>query len=167
MRSIHLAALCCCLATLLSAAGAGHAAGVVDVSFVAPERYTDAGDDGRTRTDNLARLSDHLVRLGQRFLGDGQSLTIEVLDVDLAGRMKPVGGRGELRVVNGRIDWPRMSLRYRLEAGGRVLQSGAESVADVNYLVGASTRHDADPLRYEKAMLDGWFKAHFAAAVAP
>ena len=164
MRSIRPTLNRCAVAAALLLAGAGHAAGVVDVSFVAPERFTDAGADSRSRDDNLARLSAHLAQLGQQHLAPGQSLKIEVLDVDLAGRLKPFGVRGDVRVVNGRVDWPRISLRYRLEAGGRELQSGTETLADMNYLFGTASRRDTDPLRYEKTMLDGWFKAHFAAA---
>ena len=164
MRNICRTLVRCAIVVALSLAGAAHAAGVVEVSFVTPERFTDAGDYGRSRDDNLARLSAHLAQLGQLYLAQGQSLAVDVLDVDLAGRVNPFGRRGDIRVVNGRVDWPRISLRYRLEAGGRELQSGTEMVVDMNYLQGAATRRDTDPLRYEKAMLDGWFKAHFAAA---
>ena len=60
-------------------------------------------------------------RLGRR-LPDGQTLTIAVLDLDLAGSLRPTP-TGELRVLRGGADWPSMSLRYTLQADGRTLAS--------------------------------------------
>lgn len=150
------------VAVLAAAAGPAAAAGSVQVSFAPSDRFVDAGDRGRQRTDNLLTLSLHLQRLGQRELPDGQSLKIEVLDVDLAGRMKPLRSGEQIRVVNGRVDWPRITLRWTLSAGGNPLRSGEETVADMNYLVRGVGRLDSDPLRHEKAMLDGWFRSRFA-----
>lgn len=50
--------------------------------------------------------------------------------------------------------------------GGKQVAGGEEWVADLNYTHGLSTRMDTDPLRYEKRMLNLWFKARFVDALA-
>lgn len=163
----NLSLLASAAATALALIAPAHAAGAVKVSFVQPERFTDAGYFGRDRADNLDALARYLQTLAARQLADGQTLDIQVLDVDLAGRMKPIGPRGDVRVLNGRVDWPRIKLHYSLEAGGQVLRSGDDSLADLNYLQHVPGRYDGDALHYEKVMLDAWFKARFAPAAAP
>jgi len=87
-----------------------------------------------------------------------------VLDVDLAGYMKPLmHSAREVRVTRGAADWPKFKVRYALEANGAQLKSAEEVVADMNY-----GRHgqidiysNRDPLRFEKQMLDNWFWARF------
>jgi Protein of unknown function (DUF3016) len=88
-------------------------------------------------------------------------LRIEVVDVDLAGQMKPGHTLNDLRVVTGQADWPSIQLRYVLEAGGQTLSSGDERLSDLNYLGYAGRLQPGDPLRYEKKMIDDWFKARF------
>jgi hypothetical protein len=58
----------------------------VQVRFINPERYTDAGSSGaRSRDATLAEFRTHLQRLGERFPAPGQNLTIDVLNIDPAG----------------------------------------------------------------------------------
>src|SRR5262249_16494318 len=79
----------------------------VEVSFIHPERYTDAGFGSSETQANCDEIARHLERLGQRYLGTGQDLKIDVLDVDLAGR--PHIGVGDFRVMRSSgADWPRM-----------------------------------------------------------
>ncbi len=76
----------CCVAAMMSpeAANAG-----IKVSFIEPERYTDAGlhseYGAKSRSATLTGIQQHLERLGERYLKPGQDLTIEVIDIDLAG----------------------------------------------------------------------------------
>jgi len=139
-----------------------HAAGPVDVSFLPdPRQYTDPGRDPADAVRNEQTLARHLQGLGARWLPDGQQLRIEVLDLDLSGSLRPPrrAAIDEVRISHGGADVPRVKLRYTLSEGDRVLASGEETVTDLNYL-----RHGADiglnePLRTEKRMLEGWFKA--------
>jgi len=149
------------LAFCLAAAAASSAtAGVVEVSFIEPARFTDTGAMLWERQSNLNALAAYLQSLGQRLLPADQTLKIEVLDVDLAGDVRPFPRAGRvLRVVRGRADWPRIQLRYTLTADGKTLLSGEEKVADLNYMQGLDTSHGSEPLYYEKRMLEGWFKA--------
>jgi len=158
------AALALGFAGLLAATPAT-AAGTVQVQFVAPERFSDAGDVGRDREANLKRLAQHLQALGEHTLADGQTLRIEVLDVDLAGRVKHMGSRGDVRLLKGGADWPRIDLRYVLDTPGVATLRGEEHLADLNYLQQRPAQRLAEPLPYEKAMLDAWFKRRFATAL--
>lgn len=144
---------------------AAHAAGPVAVRFVEPQRFFDAGDPGIDRERNLRVIEDALAALGQRWLPAGQSLDIDVLDVDLAGRIKPNVGRTgqELRVLEGGADWPRIELRYTLRTGTQVLASGRETVSDMHYLDSGARLPDSGPLAHERRMLEAWFRGRFAA----
>lgn len=144
------------------AAGASLAAGTVTVSYPGQETYTDAGSGQLDREQTLRTLTLHLQSLGQR-LPDGQTLQVEVLDLDLAGDLRPRGGH-ELRVLRGGIDWPRATLRYTLWAGGRVLKSGQDRIADSDYLFNPRVGRDQSiALPYERRMLERWFSENFAA----
>jgi hypothetical protein len=138
------------------------AAGTVEVRFVEPENFTDAGHWQPDRDQNLRELEQFLQRLGTR-LPDGQQLEVEVLDVDLAGEVWPRSAR-EVRILRGSIDWPAIRLRYTLREGGRVTASGEERITDMSYLVGQRPRSTLGELPYEKRMLENWFKQRFVLA---
>ena len=152
---------------LLLAAAAAQAAGTVQVSYVQPEQFADAGDARRDHEGNLRTLTRHLEALAGRHLGDGQTLRIEVLDVDLAGEVRPVLRlHQDVRVLKGSVDWPRIKLRYTLESAGQAPRHGEQTVADIAYLQRINRYHGNESLRYEKRMLDEWFSGQFAAASA-
>lgn len=152
----------CILSVALLAAGAAQAAGTVNVEFVSPARYADAGNSRADEPANRDALAQHLRRLGQRYLGDGEALEVSVLDIDLAGSVRPNRrGSGDIRVEKGGADWPRIKLHYTLRAGDKVLQSADETVENLNYLHDRTEYGSSDPLRHEKRMLDEWFKARF------
>lgn len=137
-------------------------AGTVTVAFVDAPRYADAGATPWEREANLKVLTQHLQRLGERHLPEGQTLAVEVLDVDLAGTLRPSRRAGaDLRVVKGGADWPRIHLRYSLAVPGQPARAGEESLADMNYTRGMAGARASEPLRYEKQLLDSWFKARF------
>lgn len=152
-------------ATLALAAVAAVAqAGVVEVRFVEPHKFSDAGT-GPALEQVQTELTRHLERLGRKALPASQSLRVEFTDVDLAGTIEPVTRRAtEIRVLRGRADWPRLNLRYTLHDGARVIGQGDEQLTDMNYLFFGGTERagDAEPLRYEKRMLTQWFMQRFA-----
>ncbi len=154
------------LATLL-AASAAQAAGSVQVSFVQPEQFSDARDARRDSTETLRQLKSFLEEEAVRHLTDNQALTIEVLDVDLAGEVRYSSHlRNDVRVLKGRADWPRITLRYTLEAAGQPARRVEQTVADMAYLQRLNRYASGEPLRYEKLMLDEWFDAQFGSAAA-
>ena len=137
-------------------------AALVNVSFTHPERYTDAASSYLGRSEPTQReIEQHLIALGKRYLAPGQTLMLEVLDIDLAGRYESFVGDGhQLRILRDRADFPVMKLRYVLQAEGRVLASGEERIADRSYLFNSLPSSNTS-LRYEKRMLSDWFRARF------
>jgi hypothetical protein len=136
-------------------------AGTVTVAFLHPQTYSDTGTTSSDRDRHLQTLAQHLQGLGARLLPPDQVLKLEVLDVDLAGTVQHFYRSGQdVRVMNGRADWPRIQLRYTLGGNdGAVLRSGEETVADMNYLgPGTLGRSAGEALAYEKQMLEKWFQ---------
>jgi hypothetical protein len=148
----------------LAALAAGvQAAGTVQVQFVQPEKFADVRDQAFSRERNLEALKQHLELAAARYLADGQTLKIDVLDVDLAGEPRPGARATDVRVLKGKADWPRVDLRYTLEAPGQPTRSGQASIKDMSYLHHVAYGVPAtEPLRYERRMLDDWFKAEFS-----
>ena len=142
-------------------------AGTVNVSFVNPSSYWDAGTSTWDEAANLKALAAHLEKLGLRWLPAGHELKIEVLQVDLAGTVRPFHrDASSVRVITGGADWPKIHLRYVLQAGGRTIASGTDWVADTDYTHGLAARGDNEPLLYEKRMLNTWFRMRFVDALA-
>lgn len=133
-----------------------------DVRFVAPERYRDAGDSARERERTTAALAAAF-KAAASALPSGQTLHVEVKDVDLAGTPQ-LTPRGELRVLRGGADWPRLDFTWTLESGGRVLQRGEESLADLDYQQTPLPRPAGTSLPYEQRLIERWAARRFAAA---
>lgn len=150
-------------ATLLAVAAFSCTAGTVQVRFVEPERYSDAGSRLGEAEQVRIELAALFERLGASKLGADRVLEIDVLDVDLAGEPSRMPRHGDPRIVRGRADWPRIVLRYRLRAGDQVLTSGQEQVQDLDYLASARGLREGEPLRYETRMLERWFSQRFGA----
>ena len=135
----------------------------VAVSYVKPEKFTDATLQNRYQSYERVtkELSAYLGDLGQRYLPANQRLEIEVTDIDLAGRYEP--WRNYNPDVRYMVDvtWPSVNLKYRLLEDGQEIAHGEQRVADMNYLRRPVARASTDSLRYEKAMLDDWFRGHF------
>lgn len=154
------------LVALLAAAGAVHAAGTVQVSFVKPENFADMRDRAYRVEDNVQALEKVIVEAARPYVGDGQTLKIEVLDVDLAGETRPGASALDVRVLRGRADWPRITLRWSLEGAGAAPRSGQAVVQDMSYLQRLPPPLANDHLVFERRMLVGWFREQFGKASA-
>lgn len=153
---------------LLAAAllASGVASAQVSVSYVKPEDYADVPRNAIERERVLKDFSNYFESWNAR-LPAGQSLKIEVLDIDLAGRMWPRRNGGEdIRVLNDGADWPRMRLHYTLEQNGQTLRSGDEQLSNMSYMQRINRYWETDTLRYEKQMLDEWFDKTIVPKVA-
>lgn len=138
----------------------------VEVRYDKPEQFTDISFDPRKRDDALKQLTRHFEKLASS-LPVGQSLKIDVTDIDLAGREDPrLRGTNDIRILNGGVDWPRMSLHYVLEQDGKVLRSGDARLSDMSYLNRLNRYSSSEPLRYEKLMMDEWFDKTFDISAA-
>ena len=135
------------------------AAATVTVSFPSAT-YTDIGPHGADGDEVKNELARYLHVLDARYLPPADNLWIEVLDVDLAGRLHPTS-RGEIRVASGQADWPRIKVRYRLERNGKAT-SGEDTVSDPSYLWFPSRARPSESMPHEKRMLEAWFRERFA-----
>ena len=156
VQTLFAATLC-----VAFAAPQAHAAGSVEVQWIKPDTYADAGRSRMDRERVMKSLGEHLQKLGKQ-LPDGQLLKLDVTDLDLAGEIEPFRWR-DLRVLRGRADWPQMSLHYTLTADGRTLKSGDAQLQDMGYMFTTSASLRQEDLGYEKRMVDQWFKAEFSA----
>jgi hypothetical protein len=150
------------IALALAGCGIAHA-GTVDVKYVQDGQYTDAGR-GRDLEQVEWSLTQHLQQLGAKSLPARQTLSIEVLDIDLAGELRPWHRVWpDARVMRGSTDWPRIKLHYTLREGEQVLSTGEEQVADMAYLTGGRSwgLHEGQSLYHEKRMLSEWFARRF------
>lgn len=139
----------------------------VNVRFVNPGRYTDAGSFDVSPASVEAALRAHLDRLGKRFLAPGQILSIDIVDIDLAGYQQPLRyAPNNVRVMRGATP-PRIELRYVLTEKGRRKRSGEETLTDINYQMNPSARFSSDQYIYEKALLDDWFRRAFSTGRRP
>ena len=159
--TLGLTRIVCAIAVAVSALPAA-AAGRVEISWLQPERYSDAGPTVADRERTMKSLGDYLTQLGRR-LPDGQTLKLEVLDVDLAGVLEPHGLQ-EMRILRGSADWPRLTLRYTLQHGTQTLKAGVARLADMDYFF---FQHGlgmlGTDLAYEKRMIGQWFGENFGA----
>lgn len=151
-------------AAALALAACGPALADVTVTYVKPEQFSDVPYGVREREHVMKELTAHFTDLGKR-LPAGQSLKVEVLDVDLAGWVYPRRwGPDDIRVLRGGADWPHMHLRFTLEQEGKVLRSGDRELANMMYQDRMNRYPSDDALRYEKQMLDDWFDKEFKPA---
>lgn len=145
------------LATLGSAIAAEPQPGALTITFIHPETYQDASKSYGYGSDAqvLDAIRTHLQKLAARELPAGYSLSIEILDIDLAGYID-WRHQGNVRVIRD-ATWPRMTLRYVLMHDGETIASQQERINNMNFNWGVNLYGYSDPLRYEKAMLDDWF----------
>ena len=151
------------IATTLLALGSAAGAGTVEVAFVNPSNYTDAGNAVWDERQNLDALARQLQALGQRVLPADVTLKVELLDVDLAGTLE-TRRAGPTRIVRGRTDFPRIQLRYTLSAPGQPVRVAEENLSDIDYARGLRSAYRDQSLYYEKRMLERWFTQRFARA---
>jgi Protein of unknown function (DUF3016) len=134
------------------------------VNYIEPDKYSDMPFSSWDKERVQKALTEHFEKLGAK-LPSGQNLKIDVTDIDLAGNPEPGAHRpNDFRILRGRADWPRISFRYSVESQGGVVKSGEASVADMNYLQSFNRYSSNEYLRYEKRMLDEWFKKEVLAA---
>jgi len=141
----------------LFALTAGIASAGVTVTYIESDKFADLPFAPWEREQVLKELSEYFGKLGEK-LPQGQDLTLEVTDIDLAGREYPNMRSGrELRVLQGTADWPIMNLRYTLSQNGQVRKTGDARLSDMNYMQRINRFSDSDSLRAEKRMIEEWF----------
>lgn len=123
-------------------------AAVTHIDFVKPEAYTDVSLSGSgtesIRTHIVTALGEYLQHLGETLLPSGQTLEVQIFDIDMAGAYEPWRAPflNNTRIMRD-VYRPRFDLGFRLlDDQGGVVQEGREATADLNYLLltGASNR---------------------------
>ena len=149
-------------AAFVLAAGVA-SAGTATVTFADPDHFADLPRIASDRAQVLTDLTGHFNTLAAK-LPPGQEMTVQVTDLDLAGRNWPGAlGTRDLRVLEGGADWPHINFHYEIKQDGKVIKSGDEIVQNMDYLWRLNRYSSGDTLRYEKQMLDTWFKDVIAA----
>jgi hypothetical protein len=148
------------------AASADKPAATVEVTFVAPEKFTDVKEDymdsEKGREALLSELKQHLEKRGAKLLSANQRLEIKVTEVDLAGDFEPWRGPNfqDIRIVKDLYP-PRVNLEFRLiGADGKVISEGKRELRDLGYML-SMAMPTSDPLRFDKEMLSDWLRREF------
>jgi Protein of unknown function (DUF3016) len=154
MRTLILSSL------MLVASAASAAEPRVAVSFVEAEKFADFGHGRWDRERNEKDFAAMLQSLGER-LPAGQTLSLRITDVNLAGEEEWWRFRGQDVRVMRNITWPMLHFDYRLnDASGQVLKSGSAQVKDMGYLDSSffPARLQSDTFKYEQRMMERWVK---------
>src|ERR1035437_6620117 len=139
-----------------------YAGAQVDVSYIKPADFVDLKSTWLTQENLLATLTTHLQKLGQKYRSEGQGMQIEITDIDLAGSIEYPHNGDAVRVMR-EVTPPRITLRWHLLSADKNLPMQTVSLIDMNYMGRINEYAEGDPLRYEKQMLDDWFKHNFGA----
>jgi hypothetical protein len=138
----------------------------VQVNFIQPEKFSDIKDnDGFKQLDLLKGIEAHLIEQAGKRL-PGKDVRFDVTDVDLAGEVEPFGRRMQWLRVMRTVTLPSIAFSYEVREGGKVVRQGEVRLRDMNYQDGFNGYFGSDTLRYEKQMIDRWFKDEFSPKVA-
>jgi hypothetical protein len=142
----------------------------VDVVYVNPEKFTDVknsyvGSD-EVRDEYLGMLKEHIETHADKYIPAGQHLALRITDVKMAGDFEPWRGPSfdDIRIIKD-IYPPRINLEFKLtDANGKTLKEGGRHLIDTNFMSPRNFYFPDDALRYEKQMLDDWFRNEFGHA---
>ncbi|HEX9171820.1 MAG TPA: DUF3016 domain-containing protein [Telluria sp.] len=154
VKRIHFAAI----AAIAFAASANASAGLT-LNFANTEKMADVPrhqGDREFMEEQFRELFDTL----SSKLPAGQQLRVDIIDVDLAGEVFPRVAIQNVRVMKGRIDPPRIHLRYSIEQDGKVLNSGERKLVDHSYQ-SAFNRYSNELYAHEKQLIENWFHKEF------
>jgi hypothetical protein len=152
-------------ASLMFAAASGAASlpDNVSVHYTDPQHFSEAENSRGAHLGNadayLKPLQAYIAERAARMLSPGQRLDIEVTDVDRAGAYEPWRGPRlrDVRIVKD-VYPPRIDLHFILYGSdGQVRREGSRKLRDPGFLYSIAAS-DQDPLRYEKALVDGWLR---------
>ncbi len=141
----------------------------VEVKWNDPKKFIDieAISDRQERFEQrvMENLSAYFAEQGAT-LPAANKLHIQVLDLDIAGRVEPTFGRVGMRVqrILDDISYPMIKFTYSYQnAEGEELQAGEERLKDLGQLTSRRTiqKSSRDSLYFEKELIKKWFKETF------
>lgn len=135
----------------------------VEVNYIQPDKFRDAslrGNGYERGADEqvMKEFRNYLQYLGTRYLPAGQTLRIDIKDIDLAGRYEPWHTNANSVRFMRDITWPSIDLHYSLQQQGKVLKEADVRVDDKFYLSQPGRLGSSDQLYAEKSMLKDWFR---------
>jgi len=157
------------LFTIVSLQNVAYAA-TAEVTWTDYEKYRDiypSNNESRKyfRERTFKNFEKYFAKLAEN-LPEGQTLKIEVTDVDLAGDARFSGGPNRLRIVK-EIYFPRIDFSYQLvNADGSEVVAEKVELRDMNFMMRSHLKYRSDSLGYEKKMLDEWFNKTFKDHIA-
>ncbi len=162
-------------AFLLSVSADGFAKATVEVEWKNPTEYRDVKPTSQSRSafreQTFKKLEEYLSELAEA-LPDGQTLSMTVTNLDLAGEVWPASFVGlghsasDVRLIK-RLYIPRMEFSYSLKgADGEVVQSKDVKLKDMSFQDRHNPFFTSETLRYEKNMLKEWFADEFPDLIA-
>jgi hypothetical protein len=153
------------LAGCATAAPVDESASRISVTFVEPEKFTDArrAELQPTSSGALRELEKFLIDASTRYVPENMKLNIRVTDIDLAGDFELFRGpqADQVRITKGLYP-PRIALEFRVaDAAGQPVKEGKRDLTDIDYQLRVAYPRD-DYLRYEKELLRDWLRDEFA-----
>jgi Protein of unknown function (DUF3016) len=136
----------------------------VQVAYLNLENFDEVQRDPNHDTSWAEGLGGYFVSRVQSALGEGQSLTVVITNMRLAGQYQPGMGSGSsnMRVVTPGTP-PRMDLTFRLlAADGQVLSEGSRKLVDANFLTRRARHGGAHA--YEKNLIDDFIRKEITEA---
>jgi len=135
------------------------------VTYTNPEKFIDFETQlgSQDRAGRLKKdLSKNINRIWEKFFANGYSLTIDFIDIDMAGRI--LFGIEQIREV--RVDLDRSVLEFDFtikDENGKTIKSGHERLTNNNLARLARMdrnqfRMNRSRLRYEVAQLEEWIE---------
>jgi hypothetical protein len=143
----------------------------VEIEWDKPEKYRDVRPSNESRKRFMEAtfegINEYMHELASA-LPDNQKLSMKVTDLDLAGQVLPASfvglsqGVSDVRVIKN-IDIPRINFSYQLlDTSGAVIQQAEVDLKDMSFMDRGNRFFDSESLRYEKNMLQRWFKQEFS-----
>ena len=147
----------------------------VEIEWDKPEKYRDVRPSNesrkRFRDATFTHINEYMNKLALA-LPENYKLLMKVSDLDLAGQVWPASYLGlghnmsDIRIVKN-IDIPRITFSYQLlDESGEVVQQAAVKLKDMSFFDRSNRFFKSESLRYEKNMLQRWFKKEFGAHIA-
>jgi hypothetical protein len=135
---------------------------LTQVTYTHPEKFTDFETQlgARDRLDRLKKdLNRNINKLWKKTIANGDSLTINFTDIDMAGRI--IFGIDQIREV--RVDSDKSVLEFDFiikNKNGKVIKSGHEKLVNNNLarLDRNTFRFENSRLKYEVAQMASWIK---------
>ena len=132
----------------------------VNISWSDPSEYRDLRSTIETKEKLQHRffkeINAHMNDLSQQ-LPAGYKLSLDVYQVDLAGRIETVHSQ-RIRVVKD-MYYPNMAFNFKLvDKSGQLVLTDKAKIKGRNFLLNTSMRSINESFKYEKKMLSDWFE---------